>query len=146
MPANLISYVGAVIAVSATSPATEDSSGFAALTYTTVGNATVAPETGDEVADVTADLLSGRTKHANGPKDGGARNIAYIYDASDAGQVIVRANNNTNTACSIKITDPDGKIEYVNGLLANFKRAERVGATGKIESGVIKVNTATVVV
>lgn len=141
-----ISYIGAVVAVSAATPATEDAAGFGALTYTTVGNMISFAETGDESEDITIPLLAGRTIHVNGAKNGGSRAFAYQYEVADAGQVILRANNNGNTTISCKITDPDGKIEYFHGRVANIKRTERTSSAYKGEAGEIRVNSNTITV
>lgn len=146
MAANPISFIGGTLGVVVGVPATEDASGFGALTYVTVGDVTVGPETGDESEDLSVTTLAGRTKHANGAKDGGSRNIAYIYNASDAGQIIIRANNNGAAQVSCKLTDADGKIEYFYGVMANFKRPERSASATKIESGTIRTNSATITV
>jgi hypothetical protein len=141
-----ISYIGGTVAVSVATPGTVDASGFGALTYTVVGNMISFGETGDEAADISIPLLSGRTLHVNGAKDGGSRKFAYQYELSDAGQVLIRANTNNNTDVSVKITDPDGKIEYFYGRIANLKRSERTSAAFKGESGEFRVNSAVVIV
>jgi hypothetical protein len=146
MPAALYAYSGGALALSSGAPATYDSSTYAAKSWTSVVGAITAPETGDEVADVTADTLAGRTIHANGAADGGIRNLAWIYDASDSGQGIARTNNNTNTLTSVRITDADGKIEYICGLIVNLKRPERAAGTTKIETCQIKINNAAPVI
>lgn len=143
MPA--ISYIGATIAISAATPATEDYSGFNALSYTNVTDAMMAPGSGDESEGVEYTTLAGRTKRVNGAKDGGEREFSYVYNKTDPGQIIVRANNNTNTPVAIKITDPDGEIHYFGGLIANMQKADREASNLKSESGVIRVNTATFV-
>lgn len=144
MPA--ISYIGTVVAVSVATPATEDASGFGALTYTTVGQMITFGETGDEAEDITIPLLAGRTLHVNGAKNGGSRAFAYQYEVADAGQVILRAQNNSNVTVSVKITDPDGKIEYFHGRVANIKRTERTSSAYKGEAGEFRVNSAVITV
>ena len=144
MPA--ISYIGTVVAVSVATPATEDTSGFGALTYTTVGQMITFGETGDEAEDITIPLLAGRTLHVNGAKNGGSRAFAYQYEVADAGQVILRAQNNSNVTVSVKITDPDGKIEYFHGRVANIKRTERTSSAYKGEAGEFRVNSAVITV
>ena len=141
-----ISYIGAVVAVSATTPATEDASGFGALSYTTVGQMISFGQTGDEAEDISIPLLAGRTLHVNGAKNGGSRAFAYQYEIADAGQIILRAQNNSNTTVSVKITDPDGKIEYFHGRVANIMRTERTSSSYKGEAGEFRVNSNVIVV
>lgn len=141
-----ITYVGATLGVVAATPATEDAAGFGALTYVAVGKLISIGETGDEAEDVTVPLLAGRTLHLNGAKDGGARDFAYQYELTDPGQVILRAQNNGQTTVSFKITDPDGKIEYFHGLVANLKMAERTSSAYKGQKGQLRVNSAVITV
>lgn len=137
------SYIGAVIAVSASTPATIDSSGFAALTYTTVGKVVSWGAVGDTSDNIAIPLLSGRVEHLNGAADGGEIAWAVRYD-TDAGQTILVNNNNNNTTISFKITDPDGKVIYAHGLVANVQDQERNNSNYKGLTGVFRVNSATV--
>lgn len=141
-----ISYIGATLGISVATPATVDAAGFGALTYTAVGKVISIGETGDESEDISIPLLSGRTLHVNGAKDGGSRDFAYQYEVADAGQVLIRANTNNNVDVSVKITDPDGKIEYFYGRLANVKRTERTSSAYKGEKGQIRVNSDVITV
>lgn len=141
-----ISYIGATVAVVAAAPATEDAAGFGALSYTAVGLMVSFGETGDEAEDIEIPLLSGRTKHVNGARNGGSREFAYQYESADAGQNILRTNSNNNVDVSVKITDPDGKIEYFYGRVANLKRTERTSSQYKGEMGEFRVNSAVIVV
>ena len=143
--ANPVSYIGAIVAVVASSPATQDSSGFGALSYTGVGKIVSWGATGDETAKIDIPLLAGRVLHVNGAADGGEIAFTYAYEtAGDAGQAIIVANNNTQTNCSIKITDPDGKIAYIQGLFANVKDMERSNGNYKGLTGVFRVNSPTI--
>ncbi|MFC3180453.1 hypothetical protein [Cypionkella sinensis] len=138
-----ISYIGAVIAVSVATPATIDASGFNALTYTTVGKIASFGSVGDSSADIAIELLEGRTEHVNGVKDGGAIPFSVRFD-TDAGQTLLVNNSNNNVDLSFKITDPDGKIAYFYGKIANVKDNERAPGSYKGLSGEVRVNSATV--
>ncbi len=138
-----ISYIGAVIAVSVATPATIDASGFNALTYTTVGKIASFGSVGDSSADIPVELLDGRTEHVNGVKDGGAIPFAFRFD-TDAGQTLLVNNSNNNVDLSFKITDPDGKIAYFYGKVANVKDNERAPGSYKGLTGEVRVNSATV--
>lgn len=140
----LITYIGAVIAVSAAAPATIDSAGFGALTYTAVGRITEWGEVGDSAEDVTETTLAGRTYHANGALDGGAVAFTILIDGTDAGQTILKTKNNTNDEVSVKVTDPDGQITYFHGKVANLRDRQRTASTMKGMTGEFRVNSATV--
>ena len=141
------SYIGATIACVASTPATVDSAGFAALTWTaTIGNIVEWSEVGDSTASIDIPKLSGRTTHVNGAKDGGEVSFTFQYEVADAGQVILRAQSNGTTTVSFRITDPDGKIVYFHGVVANVRDMARNSSNYKGMTGVIRVNSATVVV
>ncbi|MCZ0963889.1 hypothetical protein [Paracoccus benzoatiresistens] len=140
----LITYIGAVIAVSAATPATIDQAGFAALTYSAVGKITEWGEVGDTSEDVTETTLAGRTYHANGALDGGSVAFTILIDGVDAGQTILTSKNNTNDEVSVRITDPDGRITYFHGKVANLRDRSRTASTMKGQTGEFRVNSATV--
>lgn len=121
------SYIGATLAVSAALPGSFNSAGYAALTWTTVGQIESITETGDNVAMIEfTPLATGRKERWNGEIDGGQITITYRYDAADAGQTILSTNNNTDTAVSWRITDAtDSKIEYCSGVLSNRRSIAR---------------------
>lgn len=139
-----ITYIGAAIAVSAATPATVDAAGFGALTWTPVGHITEWGELGDSSEDVSETTLAGRTFHANGSLDGGAVPFTILIDGANSGQTILKTNNNTNTTVSVRVTDPDGQIAYLHGVVANLKDRQRTSGTMKGMSGEIRVNSATV--
>lgn len=143
-----ISYIGATFAIVAAAPATYDSAGYAALSWSAaIGEVVSWGATGDSHEDIAVtEVSTGRTKHINGAKDGGAIPFTIKYAAADAGQVIIRAQNGSNTACSVRITDPDGKIEYMTGILANVRQMERAAGQYKGFGGEFRVNSAVVTV
>ncbi|QBX34590.1 hypothetical protein E4191_07605 [Paracoccus liaowanqingii] len=140
----LITYIGALVSVSAGPPATVDAAGFAAKTYSTVGKITEWGETGDQSEDVTETTLEGRTYHANGALDGGSIPFTFLIDGVDAGQTLLRTANNTNDEVSARITDPDGQIIYYHGKVANLRDRARNASTIKGLTGEFRVNSATV--
>ena len=138
-----ISYIGSVIACVAATPATIDAAGFGALSYTTIGKIASFGSVGDSSADIPVELLDGRTEHVNGVKDGGAIPFAFRFD-TDAGQTLLVNNSNNNVDLSFKITDPDGKLAYFYGKVANVKDNERAPGSYKGLTGEVRVNSATV--
>ena len=139
------SYIGATVAVVAALPATYNAAGFAALTWTgVVGSLVQFGPLGDTSSDIPVTTLAGRTLHTNGALDGGEIGFTYVFIAADAGQVILRAQSGTNTGVSARVTDPNGVVSYVSGVIASVVDAERVDGNYKGQSGVFRVNTATV--
>lgn len=140
----LITYIGAVIAVSAGAPATIDAAGFASKTYSVVGKITEWGEIGDQSEDVTETTLAGRTFHANGALDGGPVTYTILIDGVDAGQTLLRTANNTNDEVSCRVTDPDGQITYFHGKVASLRDRARNASTMKGMTGEFRVNSATI--
>ncbi len=142
--ANAISYIGATIGCVVGVPATVDSTGFGALTYTTIGKIASFGEVGDTAADTTVDLLDGRIEHVNGAKDGGAVPFTIRADADDLGQPILKAQSNGNNEVSFRIVDPDGRISYFYGKVANVRDTERTSSNYKGFTGEVRVNSPTI--
>jgi len=116
--------------VAAAKPATDDQAGYEALTFTEVEGVVNIGEFGDNSEDVTATRLKdGRTEHFNGAKDGGEIQVQAISNASDPGQIIVKAGSGTNTTHSFKIVDPNGNATYFFGRLANWTQSERTASS-----------------
>ena len=139
------SYIGATLSVSADAPASEDATGYGALSWTEVGRVISIGEFGDQSQDISFDVLKiGRTVHASGPKDIGEVPVVIEYDGADAGQTLVKDNNNTNTSLSFQITDPDGASIYFFGLVANLRYNERTANNYKGQSFVIRGQSALV--
>ena len=125
-----VNQIGGVLSISAAAPATYDETGYDALTWTEIGGVISIPERGDtsELIQVN-DLKTGRTLKANGVLDYAEIVIPLIRDDTDAGQVIVKANKNTNTLVSIRYEDNAGKQENVTGYVANLLPSEASAET-----------------
>ena len=111
--------LGAAYAISAGEPATYDSVGFGALTYTEVGEVTALGNIGATFEDVThTPLKTGITQHRKGGIDYGELSFPVAYDDADAGQDLVRSGvdgANRDVVYSHKITLQDGQIFYFTG-------------------------------
>jgi hypothetical protein len=140
-----VSYIGALVQMVASVPATTDASGFGALTYTTIGKIVSVDPTGDTTDNISIPLLAGRVEHVNGAADGGEIPMAFRWDGgTDAGQTLILANNNGSQNCSFKITDPDGKIEYFFALIANYQSMARNTQNYKGYNFVARVNSPVI--
>lgn len=139
-----ISYIGATVGCVAASPATDDAAGFAALSYVPIGKIASWGAVGDTSNNIAIDLLDGRVEHVNGARDGGVIAFTIRDDADSAGQAILKAQSNTNTEVSFKVTDPDGKIAYVYGKVANVRDQERTSSNYKGFTGEVRVNSPTI--
>lgn len=139
-----ISYIGSKLYVDDALPATFDSTGYGALTWTEVVGIVDIGEVGDQQNDITIDTLVGRVEHVNGSSDLGEIAVSYNYITDDAGQLLIRAGAGSNTAHSFKIVDADGDIAYFHGVIANLRDRARTSSEYKGETFVIRGNSAVV--
>tara|TARA_R110000744_G_scaffold32418_1_gene75844 strand:+ start:9260 stop:9700 length:441 start_codon:yes stop_codon:yes gene_type:complete len=132
---------GAVVALSATLPATVDASGYGALTYTSAVEITQIGEFGRMYALVTHQPLASRgVKKAKGSFNDGQFSPTMAFDKTDAGQLILEAAELLDTAIAIKITLDGGEIFYMQGLVMGLSRS-----IGESDSIVIMTPTIEVV-
>lgn len=129
------SLVGVTVAIAASVPATESVSDYAAISTTEVGKVLSVPETGNTSNAGTVTLLkNGVTQHYNGSHVVSPFTVPYVYDLSDAGQVIVRANENGTQECTLEVTDPDGDVYYIQGVIGSVLQSAREPDAYKGES------------
>lgn len=140
------SYIGEAIAISASVPSTTNQAGFQALSYTNIIGCVMWDGTGDSSDDITVEGLDGRKVHLNGLLDGGAVKFKFRTDAADAGQILLKSLNNQSTQASIRLTEPDGKLEYAFGLISNIKALPRDSKSWKGFEGEFRVNSIVVTV
>lgn len=124
--ANVKLSVGTVVSVAAAVPATYDATGFAALTFTAIGEVTNLGEFGGS-AQITQHipLATGIVAKRKGSIDYGTMAMQIGKDIVDAGQVLLKAGFDGAAAYdvhSFKITDVDGNIAYFTGLVGSFTK------------------------
>lgn len=104
------------LAVSAGLPATHNIAGFAALTWTSVGELETL---GDLVISHTPvtfkNLTTGKTSTLKGGEEPVTLPVVCALDRSDAGQVIMVAARKSKNNYSFRVTEPDGSITYFLG-------------------------------
>ena len=119
--ADAITYSGTLFAVSAGVPATYDAPGFAALTYTTVGELTSMGDRGQTFEDVSYAVLKDRaTKHLKGTSDQPESEIEMVVDRNDAGQLLMKAASKSDAEYAFKVTYSNGDIDYFQALTYSF--------------------------
>ncbi len=113
---------GTSLSICATPPATYNSTGYAALTFTTVGEVTNVGEFGKEFALVTHSPLASRgQKKSKGSFNNGTLSPALALDEGDAGQVLMRAASESDSPYSFLVTADNGDKYYMSGLVMSFK-------------------------
>ena len=98
---------GTTFKVSASTPATFDSSGYNALSFTTVGEVTNIGDFGRMYAKIVHNPVGNRgLVKKKGSFDEGALNLALGLDTDDAGQIIMKAGCLSDSDYSFLITTP----------------------------------------
>jgi hypothetical protein len=113
---------GSTLAISAASPATEDAAGYAALTFTEIGQIEKIGSVGATFAKVEFKPLKGATQKHKGSVDYGSLQPSLAHDAGDAGQTLLRtaADDATSTLYSFKVTYPDGAKRFFQGRVFGY--------------------------
>jgi len=110
--------------ISAGVPATFDSAGYAALSYTTVGEITNIGDFGREwnINSHTPVALKGAQKIKTG-FDPGEMTLELALDTDDAGQVLMKAAENSTAFYAFLITTTVGPLDkyYFQGLVKSWK-------------------------
>lgn len=133
------SNAGVLFGLSAGAPATYNAAGFAALTFTNIGEVKTGGDFGKTFQVITSQVLSRRgTTKKKGTFDAGALNLAIEIDPDDAGQTLAETAVDSDADHSVKITLQDGTIYYLRGLVTEFKTT--VGGPNDMLTGAIKID------
>lgn len=131
---NVITTAGATIGVVASQPATVDTTGFAALTYTNIGEVTDFGEFGVVYELVTHNPIGNRiTVKRKGTKNNGAVSMVIGRDRTDAGQDVLQAGAdgaNVDTVHSFKVTLQNNDVIYFTGQIMTF--TDNLGSVNNI--------------
>lgn len=133
---------GSTIKLSASAPATFDASGYNALTYTTVGEATDLGEFGREFSLVTHIPVALRgTQKYKGSFNEGSLTIQLGLDTDDAGQILAKAAALSDNAYSFLITTQNADKYYFQARVMSFKVS--VGGVDAMTSATMMVEITT---
>lgn len=133
---------GSTIAISAAAPATFNDTGYAALTFTPIGEVTDLGEFGREYALVTHNPLGNRgTVKRKGSFNEGTIDLKLALDTDDAGQILAKTAANSDNDHSFKVTLQNGDIFYFQGQVMSFKT--QVGSVDQITGASIKIELTT---
>lgn len=128
------SSAGSTFAISASAPASENAAGFDALTYTLVGEVTNLGAVGQESSLITHMPVGDRVvRKLKGSKNNGTMELTYALDLADAGQVLLKAAAESDSAYSVRLVLQNGTKIYFRGLVMSAKR--EVGGVDSITSG-----------
>lgn len=136
------SSAGTTIKISAAAPATFDSTGYAALTLTTIGEVTDLGEFGREYALITHNPIGSRgTVKLKGSFNEGAISMQLGLDTDDAGQVLAKTASMSDADYSFCITTQNGDKYYFQAKVMSFKVG--VGSVDSVTSATISVELTT---
>jgi hypothetical protein len=114
---------GTKFSISASLPATNDAGGYAALTYTEVGEVTNIADFGANSNVVNHSPLSDPIiQKYKGSADMGGGSLDFASLKTDAGQILLKtaAAYNTYAPYSVKVEESDGSISYFKALFTSF--------------------------
>ena len=133
---------GAIISLSAGVPGTFDATGYAALTYTALGEATDIGELGRVYTVVTHNPVGNRsTQKLKGSFDEGKLTLALGLDEADAGQILAQAALLLDVPYAFKILLQSTKVLYFQGIITGFKK--QIGGVNKVTSAALTVDITT---
>lgn len=114
---------GTCVSVSTAAPATHDATGFAALTYTQLGELESVGEVMQNHQAVNfINLCSGKNSTAKGSEDPMEFDIGVAMDRDDAGQTLMTAARKSLTQIiSIKVVDSAGDTQYMRAYVLGEK-------------------------
>ncbi len=133
---------GTTIGISAATPATYDAAGFAALTFSIIGEITDLGEFGREYALVTHSPLGSRgTQKRKGSFNAGSITLQMALDNDDAGQVLLKTAANSDDLYSFEVTEQDGTVDYFQASVMSFRKG--IGGVDSITSATstLEINT-----
>jgi hypothetical protein len=130
---------GTILALSAAAPATFNEAGFAALTYTDIGEVTtIDGDIGRVYNLVTHNPLATRaTRKYKGSFNSGSANISLAIDRDDAGQVLALAARDSDDDYSFEMTLQDGHKIWFRGKVMSFPI--NPGGVDSITAGTITI-------
>jgi hypothetical protein len=117
-----ITAAGSTLAIAATLPATQDAAGYAALTFTEVGNVEKIGGLGATFAKVEFQPLKGPKQKLKGSVDYGSLQPTVGIDGADAGQNLLRtaSDDETNKLYAMLVTYQDGAKRYFQGRVFGY--------------------------
>lgn len=112
-------------------PATYTSGGFAAVSYTVVGEISDLGSYGKSYTEVNFTALADRKKRKfKGSYDNGSLSLKCAKSVADAGQIAVLAALASDDSYSLKVVLQDGTVNYFSGQI--MSAVTGVGGTDQI--------------
>lgn len=136
---------GTTISISAGVPATIDSSGFGALTYTAIGEVVDIGEYGRAYKLVTHNPIGDRaTYKKKGSFDSGKLSLKMARVPSDAGQALLITARDSDSNYAIKVVLQNGTINYFQGIVLSYTTG--IGSVDTITSASVDLEITGIIV
>lgn len=135
---------GTKLAISAGVPATYDVAGYAALTYTDVGNIEDAGEHGRVYAEVTFNPIAERgTQKFKGSFNEGNKTLSIGYDSDDAGMILLKTALNSDNDYAFEVEYPNGDIDYFQAKVMSLVKQASTVDTIRMVSVELSITTSS---
>lgn len=114
---------GTTYAISATLPATYDAAGYGAtsIAYTSIGKPKTFPAFGSKRSLQEWAPISGPVEKGKGVPNYGGGQATFGDVPADAGQVILKAAEASANHYSMKLTFPDGEVQYLDVVVLSWE-------------------------
>lgn len=123
--AGIGTVAGTTFGISAATPATFNAAGYAALTFTNIGNIDNAGSDGRVYNEVTFNPIATRgTQKFKGSFNEGNKSITLAYDSSNPGIQLLKTALNDDSDYSFEIGLPDGGFRYFQAKVMSFVNEE----------------------
>lgn len=133
---------GTTLHISAGVPSTFDDTGYAALTYTAVGEVTDLGEFGREYNLVTHNPLANRgTVKLKGSFNEGSIQAQLALDTDDAGQILAKTASKSDANYAFKVITQNGDKYYFQAKVMSFKVG--VGGVDTVTSATMTLEITT---
>ena len=121
----IITSAGTTLSISTAAPATFDSAGYGALTFTEIGKVTDLGEIPSRVYElVTLQPIATRgTEKGKGGFAEGSQTITLALTPDDAGQILAESAVDSDDVVSVEIAHPQLGTFYAQALVMNFTRS-----------------------
>lgn len=115
------SVAGTTIGISSSAPATYNTAGYDALTFTEIGEITNLGEFGQKFNVIKHNPIKSRgTVKKKGSYDNGTLPLKGGYDSDNAGQILLKASASSDNNHFLKVTFTNGDIVYMPILTTSF--------------------------
>jgi hypothetical protein len=136
---------GSALAISAGVPATFDAAGYAALTFTEIGQIEKIGSIGATYAKVEFQPLKGAKQKHKGSVDYGSLQPSLAHDDADAGQTLLRTAADAATALyAFMVTYPSGAKRYFQGRVFGYPETTDGADTILMAAPTVEISTAIV--